>query len=459
MSVLNSLYLFTPRSLWHRATAISRFGSLLALTVFTSIALAGLGMITGVLSARLLGPDGRGELAAIQTWPMFLSSFAVLGLSDAIAYYSAKEPERDGQYVITGMMVALPSSLIFAVAGYCFMPYLLAAQSPVIVQAARTYLWLLPINVLFGMPPFALRGKNDLVFWNFCRALPVFSWVGVILYCLMRNISSAEVLARLYLIVSSLISGAVTIFIVWRRLHGPFVPLMRMVRPMISYGLPTVLSSIPAILNLRLDQMLIAAFVGPQILGLYVVAVAWSTAGTMLSGAVSTTVLPRVAGATDSTQQAQLLAQFTRLGFSLNMLVACVTAVTAPIAIPIFFGEKFLASIPATLVLSVAAGVSAFNGLLTASALSLGKPRFVLWSESIGLIATALLLWLLLTRYQLMGAAWASLLSYLVTGAVLMKLLMDQTGLKLTDLLIPTRQDRDLLIEKLRAVRSTGNLV
>src|SRR5262249_41475816 len=83
------------------------FGGGLAFTATTNIFLSILGLMTGVLSARLLGAAGRGELGAIQTWPNVLATIAILGLPDALVYYCARRPEDSGVYLTSAVSLAL----------------------------------------------------------------------------------------------------------------------------------------------------------------------------------------------------------------------------------------------------------------------------------------------------------------------------------------------------------------
>src|SRR5215510_15074894 len=76
--------------LWRRARG--SFGANALLTLLANFVLAGIGLATGATVARLLGPHGRGELAAIQTWPMFIGYLSLLGTGNALVYYSAQEP-------------------------------------------------------------------------------------------------------------------------------------------------------------------------------------------------------------------------------------------------------------------------------------------------------------------------------------------------------------------------------
>src|SRR5690349_13378859 len=72
------------RALDIRGLFRSRFRRDLGLTVFAQIGLLAIGALTGLLSARLLGPQGRGELAALTLWPLTLISLTHLGTNSAL---------------------------------------------------------------------------------------------------------------------------------------------------------------------------------------------------------------------------------------------------------------------------------------------------------------------------------------------------------------------------------------
>ena len=55
-------------------------------TVIGQALILGMGVVTGILAARMLGPAGRGELAAIVIWPTSIAALISLGVNQAIAY-------------------------------------------------------------------------------------------------------------------------------------------------------------------------------------------------------------------------------------------------------------------------------------------------------------------------------------------------------------------------------------
>ena len=430
----------------------SSYSQSVALTAVINLGLSGIGIISGLLVARLLGPTGRGEFAAIQTWPNMIAVLSAFGLHDALAYYVSREPNRVGSWLGTATISALLIGIPFATVGYWLMPWLLQAQSAVVIAAAQIYLlWYIPVNILLGFPSYPLRARNDLSTWNLLRLLPSLVWLSVLFYSTITQNVNPVSLSWHYLLASTTLVMPIW-YIANRRLPHAIAVDRRQIRPLFVYGLPSVLSFIPANLNLRLDQMLIAGMLGPRILGLYVVAVAWSNALSPLLGALSATLLPRMASATSDLQSAQLFAQVTRIGLLISLAVSFFTALSAPFAIPLLFGSEYKDSIIVAMVLASGTGIALFNQLLVAGALSLGEPKLALLAEGIGLAVTVLLLLILLQPYQLMGAAIASICSYTTVSCVLLVLLKRKTKLSLAEFVCPQMVDIQTIIARLGTI-------
>ncbi|HKM55935.1 MAG TPA: hypothetical protein VJY33_21190, partial [Isosphaeraceae bacterium] len=99
---------------------IQRVGQVLAINVVMAI----IGLASGLLAAKLLGPQGRGELAAIQSWPMLFAALALLGMPEAVVYYSSRYPGRAADYLGTARVIALIAGVVFLATGWLLMPAL-----------------------------------------------------------------------------------------------------------------------------------------------------------------------------------------------------------------------------------------------------------------------------------------------------------------------------------------------
>jgi O-antigen/teichoic acid export membrane protein len=238
-----------------------------------------------------------------------------------------------------------------------------------------------------------------------------------------------------------LITQALLIFpfgaIVKHRVHGPFKPEPRRFPEMIRYGIPCVATALPQMLNIRLDQMLMAAVLPPRDLGLYVVAVAWSGAVAPLLTAVGAVTLPAVASAGRREQAVYRLAAAARGTSGLAVLCCAGLAALTPFAIVTLFTESFAGAIPAAMVLVPAAGVLGITLVLQEGLRGLGQPYAVLKTELAGLAATALGLATMLRPMGIVGAALASLFGYSVTMGAAMLSVRRNAGIGPADLLLP----------------------
>ena len=435
------------KSLWHRGGSAG-FGANTALTAGTNLAMAALAMGSAIIAARLLGPKGRGELAAIQIWPSFIATLAMLGMIEATVYYSACDPERTSRYIGSGSVIALIAAIPFMLCGYLAMPVLLAAQPGEIVAAARWYLLIAPIYALVALPAHSLRGRGDFAAWNALRLSPNLIWVSVLIVAWIMSVRSAPILAGIFLMLQALMFLPFT-YVVARRVPGSFEPATEDWGKLIRYGMPCVLTSLPQNLNFRLDQMLMAALLPSMALGEYAVAVAWSGAIAPLLNAVGSALLHSVASSGSHEEGARIFAKGVRVA-SLVALGACLSlmAVT-PLAVVALFGRNFRAAVPAALVLVPAASLLGLNSVLEEGLRGLGHPYPVLHAELAGLAVTGLVLVLALKPMGIMGAAISSLAGYSTVTLALLVSARRHAGTSPASLLWPQADELKLGLRRL----------
>ena len=127
---------------------MSRQSPSLASTLLRSILTSGstvaLSAFTGILVARLLGPEGRGQVAAISTWLFTLSWASMLGFFDAMVYQRSKDAATDGEVVAT-VLVSVPIlGVLGVVIAQFLVPLGFSAQSDETRLMARLFLCGIP---------------------------------------------------------------------------------------------------------------------------------------------------------------------------------------------------------------------------------------------------------------------------------------------------------------------------
>ena len=424
------------------------------MTMVANTALAILALVTGMLAARILGPTGRGALAAIQIWPTFIAVIAMLGLPEAVVFFSSRDSDNAGQYLVTAIIIALLVSIPFLLVSYFLLPLLLSAQSLEIITAARWYLLIIPLYASVGMLLHPLRGRNDLLAWNILRLVTPIGWLFVIIVAISLNKKTPQWLASNYLIFLGILFLPL-LLIIRRRIPGPFRPNRIFGKPMLKYGLPSMAGTVPQFLNLRMDQMLLAALFPAGELGLYVVGVAWSGALAPLLTAIGAVGFPQIAAKRTDYAQKELLASTIRISLVFALFLALITLAVTPIAVPLLFGSRFSPAIPAALILVVAAAISNFNIILEEGIRGYGQPKHILLAELCGLLITAISLLIFLRPLRIMGAALASLLGYSITTVVMMAKISHATGYPLSSLIWPNKCDINILVQKLVSIIHT----
>ncbi|HSH62280.1 MAG TPA: oligosaccharide flippase family protein [Acidimicrobiales bacterium] len=404
------------------------------------------GASSGVLSARVLGVDGRGALAAIQNWPMLLAVITLLGLPEALVFFTARRRAQAGLYLGTATGLALLAALPLTLAGWLLMPRLLASQTPATVTAARWYLLIVPLFALSGVGFHALRGVSQFVAWNMCRLLGPIGWLVLLLFSWQTDNTSATGLSRAYVVVLAGAS-ATTAVVVWRNIKRPYGFEPSYVRPLLRFGIPSILAAVPQMLNLRLDQLIMAGSVAPDRLGLYVTAVAWGGLLSPITSAIGTVMFPILAGR-DRDAQESAIAPALRATLILTGAVTVVGMVGAPALIPVVFGKDFAPAVPSALILSCAGGVLGLNFVLGETLRGLDNPTGPLRAEFVGLAATAVAIIILVPRFDIVGAAAASLVSYTATFLSLFRQLERSGGPSLRSALSGFGLDDVLFIRK-----------
>ncbi|HYG98842.1 MAG TPA: polysaccharide biosynthesis C-terminal domain-containing protein [Terriglobales bacterium] len=411
-----------------------------------------MGLATGPISARLLGPAGRGELAAIQNLFWLVANLAMLGFPEATLYFGVRQRNRLGTVVGSALVLVLLFMPLFYAAAYFLAPFVVAAQPLPILHASRHYLLFMPIFAVIGIGTSVLRTRSSLFAWNILRLAPALGWFAFLLVSPVFVEPTSEKVAGGYFLVLSLVA-AMTAGSVLFTIRGRFGIDTALWRPMLQFGVPAAAVGIPITLNLRLDQMLMSGFFPATTLGLYVVAVSWSGAVTPLLTAIATTVFPGIAAA-DERDKANMLARVVRTGIILGVCLGIMVAAVTPLALPLLFGKAFAAAIPAALILVVAAVISGLNTILEEGLRGLGDTGSVFWSECGGLIVTALTLLALLAPLGIVGASISSVLGYACTTALLLARIRRRTRDSVHSGFVPQPSDVAELLVALRRLPS-----
>lgn len=398
----------------------------------------GMGVLTGILAARMLGPTGRGELAAILVWPMAIVTIVCLGLNQAIAYALAQRRYSIDEVFAGTLVIGAVQAVVSTLAALVIIPLTLARYSPEVRHLGIVFGCFLPALIWGGYPGNVFQGRQDLRRFNFLRLVPAAVYLAglVLLYSFRINSLKGVVGVQICGFVVALVLGAAMV----RRYYRPGIRWNRSVVPfLLSYGWKTQLTNLTNTFNQRVDQLILSLFVAPQQLGLYAVAVTLSNTVAVFPQAAGIVTFSRGSAQAGSAVHETIGRSFRS---SLLWLLVCCAAlfVVAPLLVHLVFGERFAGSAIACRILLPGALMLGLNQVLYGGASALGHPGLPSIAEGVSMGVTSVGLYLLVPRYGYLGAAGVSTVAYTTSFVIMLVLCKFKLGISVRRLFFPERK-------------------
>ena len=386
-------------------------------TFLTSLAIQGCGLVTGILTARILGPQGRGELATVLLWPVILSNLALLGCNWSLARAVASYPQGESDQMCSAVVLGFATSCLFSAFGYFLLPRVLPADRIHLLPLARICLFLIPLDVfnqiLLAIEHGRMRWRRFNVvrvsYFLFYLTLVVVIWSGhlaEVRWFLWAFLASQclAVLVRLWVQRKAFVNG---------RAH-----LSECLRLLFS-GFPFWGATAGNLLTLQIDTILVVSLMSAEAAGIYVVASAFSNAQFSIGDALGITSFAALSNEKAITNQKKILTETFRQSTLLSAGLALLLSCLIPFLVLLFFGNAFKQAVRPAVILSLAAALTASGNILNQGLRGAGRPFAGLTSQLVGSGVLVLAAATLLKPFGLMGIAWAVGLSACVQIMIL----------------------------------------
>jgi O-antigen/teichoic acid export membrane protein len=385
-------------------------------TAATNGANMALGLVTGVLTARLLEPHDRGILLAVLVWTATIGTFALGGLSDAVIYRANGSEARSWalgralrptmhRYSAWGILIS--ATINIAATINC---------GTTVILAALACSFTVPLHVYGQMVLAPLRVSGRFRAWNGLRLVPASVYtVGCLGAAMLDWLTVASALACMS------VASAMTAFLcskVTVPAAASAVDAHAEVPTLRGYGLRLTLSNIPHLVSQRLDQLLLALLAEPSMLGKYAVAVSVASVLQVIGLTLEQVLFPRFAARPNRSRIAlmpTLLAVCGTTALAGALLVACADSLINAV-----YGPSYAAAEAPLKVLMIGVVALAASVVLGAEAKAQGRLTHLVRAEVAGAIVTLVSLPIMLPTLGIVGAAIASTSSYAITTFLLL---------------------------------------
>ncbi|RQW86060.1 MAG: hypothetical protein EHM79_10355 [Geobacter sp.] len=408
-------------------------------TFATSVGLMVVGMASGIIAARVLGPELKGQAALLTTITEFLFMGGSLGLGSAFSFHIAKQhyPSRHilscalfssvllgglaiGVFYLTmplhrKVWTGIPQELIFFAA-------LLA-----VLSIYANYL----TRIVVGYGRINAMNAGGI-------ASSLTNFVSIVLLLLVCNFGLNGMMGSFWL--AALAQLAVLLYVLRDDLPLSRFWTSSLMRNSISYGVKSQALLLINFLNYRIDILFLKHFTDATSVGYYSLAVGMAELMWMVPNAAVAPLFSGIA-ASEAIDRSQITLRTVRW----SMIFLCILAIGGflfgKLFIRFLYGADYLPSFMPFLWLLPGICLFPIFKLLAIDLSARGKPGFGTISSAVALVVNIVANVFLIPRMGASGAALASSISYVCMSLLCMFFFLQETKYRIRHIFIIDREE------------------
>jgi len=371
-----------------------------------------LGLASSVMTARTLGPEGRGILATLSVLTGLSLQFGNPGLHTGNVYFVSKQPHRTAGVLGNTLIVSLVAGCLAAVVAVALAAlrpgWFPGIPRPLILLTAAV----LPFQFMILLYQNTLLGLQEIAAFN--------------LFEVGNKILTVALLAAWLLLLGGGAPGAVVLFSAMAVLFGtasalycarrvPFRPRFdgALFAEMIRYGARVYVACLLAFLVIRSDMLLVNYFRGTAEAGVYSIAVQIADTLLLLPVTIGMILMPRIAGDQGERPEEITARVLRHTALLMTLLVGAAAAVVSPV-VRLLYGHGFEGAILTTWCLLPGVWALGLNGVLMNHFSARGMPPVTMAAPFVGLVLNVALNVAIVPRFGIAGAALTSSAAYAI---------------------------------------------
>jgi antigen flippase len=402
----------------HLKTLMRRFAgaksgaSAIVQTAVANVAVQGANVLSGVITARALGPGGRGSLAAIIMWPQFLAYAMTLGVPVASVYWLKRRPDLASGLSGAGLALSAVLGVLGALVGIAIIPYSLHTYPPATIHFAQVWVIVTPLALCAVTITSQVQAAGSFTNYNLFRVLSPLSVLAVLLIEKVTGRLNTTNAALSYLLAATPVTIWIAIW-VWKHFRPSSSHLIPASKLLLGYGIRAWGVDLLGTIANQIDRILVVGMLNPEAMGLYVVAQSAAGVLSILPTAVVPVSLPRSSGRSNE-DIIELTGRASRMTLLVMLLASLPLFFFGGFLLKLVYGGKFTG---ASLVLPFLILEAIFDGVtsvLSQAFLASGFPGTVTLLQGCGLITSIPLLYWLIPIFGVRGAGCALMISTII---------------------------------------------
>jgi O-antigen/teichoic acid export membrane protein len=353
--------------------------SLTLLQATTQSIAAGVGgqlllLISGPLVARILGVEGRGYLAALYVWPGMLAALGTMGIPVACSYFLNSEPGQAARILGAVYRIAIGQAVILTAILGAFLCWWGRGKPEEVQFAIYPTLLIIPAGLTQEYALAVLQGNQRYNAFNAMRLLPALLYAICVLVLFLLHENRLSIVVLIW-VSTFLLAGVTTTIVALRqtRIDWNIQPDLR--QRIRKFGLHGHIGAIAPVDGLRLDQLAASIFLTPAALGIYVVGYAFTNLPRFISQSAGMVAYPAIAQRQGFGEKERLVWRYFWGVTLTNFAISAILIIAMPFLVALFFGKKFIASVPIAQILLVGTTFAASRRILVECFRGHGYPQ------------------------------------------------------------------------------------
>jgi O-antigen/teichoic acid export membrane protein len=412
------------------------------ITTITNILILVISIGTSIIIARFLGPRGKGLYTLAFLFPTFLITFTNIGIGPATVYYIGKKKysiqEIFGVNIIFSFLISL-FSLILAFLILLFFSQQLFPNVP------KNYLFFsifsIPIQVLFTFIIEIFLGLQKIKKYNFIFLLQSFLFF-IFIFCFLTLMHQGVKMTIFSTIFSYFLTLIFLIYQTKKEIGSPVFSFNKnIIKDFLQYGAKCYISNILGFLHYRVDQFMINFFLNPTAVGIYSIAVGISEKLWLIPQSAATVLFPRVSSEKDKKKLKEFTPIVCRNVFFITIFSCLILFLMGKWIILFLYSEKFLKSVSSFQFLLIGAVTFSASKILSSDIAGRGKPEINTYIGIFSVLLNIILNAIFIPKIGIVGAAWATAISYSFNFFSLLIIYAKISGNKIKDVVLIKKND------------------
>ena len=382
---------------------------------FDKIFRMGIGLAVGVWVARYLAPERFGLLSYVTAFVGLFMPLGKLGVDGIVIRDIVRSPDDAKELLGSSFLLMLVGSLLIIIMSFCTIVFLRPNEKMV---------WLMVAVVACG---YIFRSFEVINLWFRSQLKSKFMVIAQNAAILLNSLfkiflilAGAKVFYFALAFATEGVFAAIGLIFVYHISGGKlrqWQPQIDRSKSLLKEGWPLIFASIFALIYLQIDQIMLGQMLGNKALGIYSAAVRISSVFYFIPMAITHSVFPSLVESKKRGEQFY----YQRMEYLFILMAIFSYAIAIPIGlfsnpiIKIMYGMEYLEA-GHILSVHIFSAIILFIGIARGPWVTIeGYFKFVMFSNLAAGIVNIILNILFINKFGIIGAAYATLISYFVT--------------------------------------------